>query len=540
MALNSTHPDYAANLPNWELMNDAYEGEAHVKSKTFKYLPATQSMHLDGLKLPDDIGSKSYAAYLTRAVFPDYVSDAVEMYIGLLHSKPPTIELPAQMEPLRERATSEGESLEALLRRINEHQLVRGRLGLLLDLPLNPDPTQPLPYIALYAGDAPINWDTSNDGIDVDKLNLVVLNESAPVRLTNLEWTQKERYRVLMLGPVVQPDNGTEGTPGEQGSAVEADDPTELPGVDVYSQGVFEIGNGASDFDPGQMRTPMLRGQTLDEIPFVFINSKDCLATPDNPPLLGLARLCMTIYRGEADYRQSLYMQGQDTLVIIGGTTTSVDGVDGGEAQRVGAGATIKTDIGGDAKYIGVSATGLPEQRTALENDRKVAEAKAGTMINPAAGTQESGQHLTTRLTAQTASLTQIAKTGAGALEWLLKLAARWMGADPEAVKVSPNLEFTPTLLTGQEVTQLMAARTMGAPISLKSLHGVFVDRGLTSMTFEEELDAIAEEDADRAKRVAALPQPPAPPAPAPAPGSDPNDPGNAPAPAPEPAPAKK
>lgn len=174
MALNSTHPDYAANLPNWELMNDAYEGEAHVKSKTFKYLPATQSMHLDGLKLPDDIGSKSYAAYLTRAVFPDYVSDAVEMYIGLLHSKPPTIELPAQMEPLRERATSEGESLEALLRRINEHQLVRGRLGLLLDLPLNPDPTQPLPYIALYAGDAPINWDTSNDGIDAVRPDLPI------------------------------------------------------------------------------------------------------------------------------------------------------------------------------------------------------------------------------------------------------------------------------------------------------------------------------------------------------------------------------
>lgn len=524
MALNSTHPDYAANLENWQLLHDCYQGEGTVKAAGLKYLPATASMYLDGFdKAGDQPGKRAYESYKLRAVFPDFVSDAVEMYIGLLHSKPPTIELPAVMEPLLTSATAEGESLEVLMRRINEHQLVRGRLGLLLDLPVAPDQGNPIPYIALYAGDAPINWDSSDDGFGKDQLNLVVLNETAPVRMASLEWTVRERYRVLMLGPQVAPNNGTEapGDGTEQGAADHADDVTEDSAADVYQQGVFEIGNGASDFDPALMQTPMLRGQTLNEIPFVFINSKDGLATPDNPPLLGLARLCMTIYRGEADYRQSLYMQGQDTLVIIGTPQSSLGDGEGEEAQRVGAGASIKVDIGGDAKYIGVGSEGLTEQREALQNDRAAAEAKSGTLVSPKAGKQESGDALHTRLTAQTASLTQIARTGAAALERLLKIAATWMGANPEEVKVEPNLEFSPVLLTGQEATQLMAARAMGLPLSLKSLHGVLVDRGLTQMDYETELDTIAEEDADRAKRVAALPQPPAPPAaPKPAPAS--------------------
>src|SRR5687768_7877571 len=158
MALESVHPRYAEMLPAWEEMRDLYRGERYVKSKGEKYLPATKSMKLDGMGHASDgtlrLGQEVYDAYRLRAVLPDYVRDAVETYIGMLHNKPPTIELPAAMEPLRESATMFAESLEVLLRRINEEQLVTGRLGLLLDLPKDPDPTAPLPYIALYVAEA--------------------------------------------------------------------------------------------------------------------------------------------------------------------------------------------------------------------------------------------------------------------------------------------------------------------------------------------------------------------------------------------------
>lgn len=525
MALNSTHPDYAAKLADWELMRDAYEGEGAVKAKGTVYLKPTPGQLLDGMDV-DKPGRKNYEAYKDRAVFPDYVSDAVEMYIGLLHQKDATIELPAQMEALLDKATIDGESLQNLLRRINEQQLVTGRLGLLLDLPPNPDPANPLPYIALYVAESIRNWDNSNDHQGVNALSLVVLDESGAVRDADFNWSNEERYRVLqLLAPVV---NAVEDTGDNTTPDPDVLDATEAPGTFVYKQGVFSMANGGTGYDPTAMITPMFRGKPLEQIPFVFINSKDIVPSPDNPPLLGLGRRCMSIYRGEADYRHSLFMQGQDTLVVIGSVLNKGDD----DTMRVGAGASIEVDVGGDAKYIGVGADGLGEQRQSLENDRKIAEAKAGTLISPSAGKQESGDALHTRLAAQTASLTQIAQAGAAGLENILKIAAAWMGADASAVKVTPNLEFTPVLLTGQEVTQYMAARTMGAPLSLKSLHGVFVDRGLTKLSFEDELDQIAEEDADRAKRVAALPTPPAPPA-APAPG-----PGGRGAPSPAPAPS--
>jgi hypothetical protein len=523
MALNSTHPDYACRLADWQLMRHAYEGERTVKEQGVMYLPATPGQILDGMNVGEK-GRLAYDAYKMRAVFPDFVSDAVESFIGIMHMKDATIELPDGMADMLEKATVNGESLQALLRRINEQQLVTGRLGLLLDLPEIPDPAKPLPYIALYVGEAIRNWDDSDDHTGVNALNMVVLDESVNMRDTDFEWKRHERYRVLEL---VHPLAHTSATDGEEADAALPAEPAPAA-PPVYAQGVFDVtAGGTGSYSQTSLVPPMLRGKMLEQIPFVIINSKDILTQPDNPPLLGLGRIAMTVYRGEADYRQTLFMTGQDMLVVIGGIQTRDEG-----ETRVGAGAKLEVDIGGDAKYIGVEGTGLEEQRMALENDTKRAEAKTGTLISPSAGKQESGDALTTRLAAQTASLGQIARTGALGLENLLKIAAEWMGQDPKKVKVAANTEFKPVLLTGQEVTQLMAARTMGAPLSLESLHGVFVDRGLTKMTFEDEMDVIAEEDAGRAARVAALPQPPAPPAPAPAPGEP------TPAPAPAPAPA--
>ena len=200
MALDAVHPQYEAHRRIWAMMRDFYKGEEHVKSKLEEYLPATSGMHNDGMKKTNDPGMKAYQAYVSRAVFPDYVKDAVETYIGLLHQKPPTIELPASMEPLRMNATMHGENLELLLRRINEQQLVTGRVGLLLDLPVNPDPANPMPYIALYVGEAVRNWDDGEVEEGRAKLRFVVLDESSP-RLNRavFTWEQVTKYRVLML-----------------------------------------------------------------------------------------------------------------------------------------------------------------------------------------------------------------------------------------------------------------------------------------------------------------------------------------------------
>lgn len=449
--LNEKHPLYAENEEDWAKMRHTYAGERVVKDHTTDYLPATSGMRQDGM-VPGQAGYGDYIAYLTRAVFPDYVSDGVEAAIGKMHLKPATINLPSALEPLREKATVHGESLQHLLRRMNEQQLVVGRLGLLLDVAPNSE-RGPLPYIATYNAEHIINWDgDAQEEGELPQLNMVVLDESGYER-DGFKWTYKQRHRVLMLD-------------GNQ-----------------YVAASFKE---TLQFNPAELAAPMVRGKTLPKVPFVFVNTKDALPTPDNPPLLGLANLALAIYRGEADYRQNLFLQAQDTLVTMGSPE---------EDHRIGAGATINLPQGGDAKFIGVSAEGLGEQRQALENDRKEAGSKAGQLIDTSSREKESGEALGIRIAAQTATLTQIAQTSAGALEQLLRVAAEWFGANPDEVEVLPNLDFVDDSLAGKELLEYMQSRTLGAPLSLKSVHRLMQEKGLTVLEFEDEMKLLEDEE---------------------------------------------
>lgn len=466
--LQITHPEYDTYVDQWQLLRRAYEGEESIKAQNQTYLPPTPGQVLDGLGLGEQ-GLANYSAYLQRAVFPDYVADAVEVFIGLLHREPATIELPAKLERLRERSTLEGEDLQALLRRINEQQLVTGRLGLILDMPEKKIVGEPNFYIALYHGESIRNWDVNESPDGQHSVNFVVLDESGPVRINTFEWEEQEQYRVVALG-----------TPDD----VEA-------GVQYYRTGRFNL-SASQDYNESEMAEPTARGKRLEQVPFVFVNSNDNAPNPSKPPLLGLARLALTIYRGEADYRNTLFLQGQDTLVVKGGILNL--GEDGEAAVRVGAGARLDLEPDGDAKYISVGAEGLAEQREAIEADRKRAEAKAGKLIQDSKGGVESGDALQTRLAAQTATLTRIALSGASALERLLRIAAEWVGANPDEVKVTPNTDFAEDIINTRSLVEIMSAKAIGLPLSMESVHEYLQERKLTSKDYEDELRALEEE----------------------------------------------
>jgi len=468
--LSAKHPQWTKQSKRWDLMQVSYEGEDCVKEAGVEYLPPTSGMVKDGLKKGQD-GEKRYEAYLQRAVYPDLVSDAVEAMIGVMHRKPPVIEVPKAMEPMLESLSNEGESADLFLRRVNTEQLTTGRLGMLLDLPEGATLDQPRLYVAMYGAHAVSNWDKGRRDMEgIYNTQLVVLDETEQVRDDSFAWDEVEKYRVLSVHQSVDPD-----------------DP-EAAGPETYHVGVFaEDGNGLT-FVKSDMIAPKVRGQTLPQIPFVFVNSKDNLPDTDKPPLLGLANMCMTIYRGEADYRHSLFMQGQDTLVRVG----FID--DDEEDARTGAGSAIDVPIGGDAKYIGVSSQGLPEMRMSLENDKKAASQKAGQLLDTTSRAKESGDALKVRITAQTATLVHIALAGAAGLERTLRMAAEWMGLNPEEVSVVPNLDFADDELVGKEIVDWLTAKSLGGPVSQKTIHNLMRKHEITELTLEEELDEISKE----------------------------------------------
>ena len=464
MAIDAKHPLYSEFLPDWMEMRNTFRGERQVKGKGTLYLPATSGMNLDGMA-QGAAGWQAYEAYRKRSVYHNFVSEAVETLLGMLTMKPATIELPAEMEPLRESATNHGKSLEVLLCRIYQEQLVSGRLGLLADLPLTSQTGAVLPYIAMYQTENIINWDDgTREGLTLQNLNFVALDESEDERTEGFEWEHVCKTRILLLGDA---------------------EANEEKGQGVYTQGVYKGAQAA--FTEDNQLAPILTGTTLDQIPFVFINTKDVIARPDDPPLLDLAKLCLAIYRGEADYRQSLFMQGQDTLVVVGS-------VDGGPF-RTGAGAAIELPIGGGADFKGVSSAGLAEQREALQNDKAEATKLSGGLVNPSSRQAESGDALRLRLGAGTASLQQIANSGAFGLQRVLRIIAEWLGKNPEEVVVTPNRDFTDERMESRTLVELVSAKTLGAPLSSQSIHSKMQEQGLTQLTFEEELSLIESEE---------------------------------------------
>lgn len=482
MGVDSKHPLYDDFVEMWRELRDATNGEPAIKRARFKYLPATANMIADGaLVSMESQGGREYASYITRAHYPDVVPEAVEAMIGVMHRKPPAIELPEVMEPMRENATMRNESLDMLLRRINEEQLGPGRLGLLGDV-IDTGPRKGVPYISLYTAEDIINWDEGERSREVvnpetgeveveiadqQSLNFVALEETGYERQVDFSWQEVQKYRVLALGDPEMNEDSQSGA--------------------IYRFAEFRDGSGFV-YDENMLEAPLLNGRAAESIPFSFINTKDVVAEPDEPPLLGLSSLALLIYRGEADYRQALFMQGQDTLVVIGAGEDKV--------WRIGAGASINIPSpNGDAKFIGVDSQGLVEMREALENDYRRALQKAGQMLDTASRQAESGDALRIRVSARTATLTQIAITGAYGLEQCLRKIAAWMGANPEQVKVTPNLDFVDDVIEGRTLVEYMTAKSMGIPWSLRSIHERLQERGLTNKTWDEEVVEIEGEE---------------------------------------------
>lgn len=450
------HPDFERVYNSYRIMRDCYDGEETIKRGGQIYLPATQSQILDGVDTDGSVGNKAYKAYRDRANFPDFLSDAIEIAIGMMHKKEAVINLPSEMEYLREMATTEGDSLQTLLMKIHEEQLLMGRTGLFVDIE-DYASVNNMPYLVQHRADCIPNW--YQDPI----LELVVLDESAPqLREGTISWFSELEYRVLTLDR-----SGSEP---------------------VYKQSIHK---GAYTYREEDMITPMYKGRTLDQIPFVFINIKDTTARVSRSPLQGLARLCLSIYRSDADYRQNLHMQGQDTLVVIGGNVEQ----EGDAGVRVGAGALLDIEHGGDAKYVGVGSAGLSEQRLAIQTDMDRARSKTVQLQGSLTSRDsESAGSRRMRLQSETANLTQIAEIGALGLEDALKKIAKWIGADQSQVSVTANTEFSDMHFDGQNLVQIITGKRLGAPISWESIHAFMQEKGLTSLAYAEELMKIGDE----------------------------------------------
>lgn len=451
MSVSTPHPDYQAFSIDWRTMRDAIEGADAVRARGTEYLPMPS-----GFKAQPDQGLAMYKAYGTRAQFPDLLNPAIGAMVGVIHQSEFQITLPDSMDWLWEEATQDGMSLEAFHRRITRELLEVGRYGLLVEAPAEGGD----PYLAGYTAEAIINWSPERD--------MFVLDESGRVR-DGFAWKDEKRFRALLL---------------EDGRYVQR----EYVGAEI---------------ETGRDVTPTARGaRALPDIPFVVMSARDVTVEPERPPLIGVARAALAIYRLDADYRHQLYMSGQETLVIVNGDAPEAVGAGVVLAMQGGEGVTP------DAFYVGPSGTGIDAHRTAIEDDR-IAAGKAGAQLfDDTQRTQESGDARKLRFSAETASLISIAQASAAGLEKALRFMAQMVGANENDVVVKPPANLLTTPMSPQDIAAITQAWKDGV-LSYETIYSVLQRGQVASIErdAEQELALIDDEGARlEAEMEAAMP----------------------------------
>lgn len=415
--VSEKHPEWIDRADEWATLRACARGETAVKAAGEDFLPMPS-----GFTAQSDGGRAMYAAYMKRAQFSEILAPTIRGMLGVIHRTEAQIEMPAAMEGLWEKATADGLPLEALHRRITAELLLVGRYALLADASAE---GSDLPWLAGYTAEALINWAPERD--------FFVLDETGLVR-DGFRWRQQPAYRVLRL---------------EDGRY----------SVETYT---------GEDQDEAATQPTARGGAALMEIPLVVMGPKDLSVTPEEPPLIGVARAALAMYRLDADYRHQLYMSGQETLVIINGDAPAA----------VGAGVVLtlkatRDDHAPDAKYVGPSGTGIAAHRQAILDERDNAASAGARLFDTEKRSAESGDALRIRYAAQTATLTSVAQASAQGLEKALRHVAVMIGANPAEVVVTPNLSFVDAGMSPQEAEALVRVWQAGG-ISYETLYDNF------------------------------------------------------------------
>lgn len=440
------HPDYVSANPRWLKMTHTLGGSDTVKAQGEVYLPKTEGQK----KNPN--GSTSYENYKTRANFYDWPKEIAVATGGLLTQKEPTIELPTTINGMEKIASATGQSLSEFTSDIQTAQAEYGRAGILADIPDIENPESPLLY--LYSHASIINWVPQVIN-GVIRFTRVLLDESGYRVDEKMNWEVKSSYRILALDASGRYYTASDLT-AKQVVEWNFDEPDEIGAV-----------------------YPAYKGKEMTEIPFVIANVTATGPEIERPPLENIADLAISLYRGDADYRQALFMQAQATPYFRGFSKAEI------EQFMFGAGGSVFSERSAtetECGFMEVAGSGLPELRQAVENYHAMITARGIAFIE---GKQkESGAALAQRAPSKTASMSNIARVTDDAFTTILNLCAVWTGS-ADTVIFETNKDFAATQTTIDDLLKLMAAYNQGLQVTQKDIHGVAKRAGVAKESYE-------------------------------------------------------
>ena len=460
MPVNSTHPDYDANLAAWQRARDVFAGEDAIKAAREKYLPRLDSQ--------DD---PEYHAYINRASFFNASARTADGFVGLIFRRNPTFKLPddksgvaAALSEFVEDADMLGTSLSAFSKKLVTEVVNVGRAGTLIDWN---EECEPRACAVAYSTETIINWQTERvNGRNV--LTLVVLKETskAPVAESDpFEPDEILQLRVLKLVPSQS-----------QADKAKADWTYQVEIWQFTPEGQnpnAARSRGKKTWKQVNTITPLRLGKPLPQIPFVFHGPRDSLPDVDKIPLADIIAVNLDHYRLNADYKHGMHFTALPTAWV--------SGFDKNSSLRIGSStAWVAETPGATAGYLEFHGQGLSTFERAMDRDEQLMAVLGTRMLESRKKVAETAAAIELRQSGENSILNTISLSVSASLTQVVRWVYWWNSTEPIPDAIGPNFvlvnlntDFSVTGMSAQEITALVAAWQAGA-ISQETMLDLF------------------------------------------------------------------
>jgi hypothetical protein len=281
--------------PKWKRVRDAQDGDA-VKKAGAVYLPkltGQDGQASGGVQAVAGTGAssagKEYNAYKKRALYYGASQRTLQGISGLVFRKDLQIEGAPKGENVQtilENASMLGISLYRFAQSVFDETLLMGRCGIYVTLPKG-EVQGARAFLTLYTAEQILSWRTvmTPDGPRHDR---IILEETVEEADTDDEYVTKQTTQIREL---------------------------------FMNGGVFTVRVWKKDgreWAAAETIIPLVRGETMDHIPFYFVGPRGNHPDVQEPPLLPLADANLHHYRLSADYAHGLHFTALPTAVVAG------------------------------------------------------------------------------------------------------------------------------------------------------------------------------------------------------------------------------
>ncbi len=481
MPVNSTHPDYVANLSAWGRARDVYAGEDAVKAGGTLYLPRLDSQ-----------SDLDYAAYKQRASFFNAMGRTADGYVGLMFRREPTFKLPGSggsvpkgsvssvgraLDVFAEDADLLGSSLSSYAKNVTHEVIIVGRAGSLVDWD---SINEQRAYAVMYRAEDILNWRMERvKGRNV--LTMVVLKESfADGGEDGFENDSVEQIRVLKL---VQGASRT----GNQDGAHGVTRPTEWEYIVEIWQLLAEGHQADGSFRTGtvksrrgkrvwkliETRIPLRLGKPLPLIPFVFHGPRHFLPDVDKLPLADIIFKNLDHYRLDADYKHGLHFTALPTAWVVG--------YDKPETLKIGSSTVwVASSVDSKAGFLEFTGQGLTTFERAMDRDEEQMALLGSRMLEASKRVGETADAIELQQSGENSVLSAVSLSVSDSLTHMLRWVYWWNSTEvtPEAigddaVLVTLNTDFKSKGMASDQISAIVSAWEAGA-ISRDTMFDLF------------------------------------------------------------------